>query len=133
MILTVVIVLFTHNLALGVVIGIVFSALFFATKISNIKVETRKENNQYFIVFKGPIFFVSIDTMMTQIDFNVQRETIQLDFSDAHIWDDSAVDAIETIVRKLEDKHNEVYVKNLNKDSRKVVSELSQLKENQLI
>ena len=76
---------------------------------------------------------MSIDTMMTQIDFNVQRETIQLDFSDAHIWDDSAVDAIETIVRKLEDKHNEVYVKNLNKDSRKVVSELSQLKENQLI
>lgn len=133
MILTVVIVLFTSNLALGVVVGVIFSALFFATKISNIEVLSEKVNNKRVLSFKGQIFFVSIDSMMNQLDFSIQNETIELDFKDAHLWDDSAVDAIDTIVKKYEDQHNTVQVKNLNTDSRKIISELSQLKENHLL
>lgn len=132
MLLTVIIVLLTNNLAIGVVVGVIFSALFFATKISNVRVELSQQNNRYFYYFKGQIFFVSIDSIMEQLDFTIENSHIELDFIDAHLWDDSAVDAIDTIVKKFEDKQNSVYVKQLNADSRKIISELSQLNESHL-
>lgn len=132
MLLTVIIVLFTNNLAIGVVVGVIFSALFFATKISNVRVELNQQDKSYLYFFKGQIFFVSIDSMMEQLDFKIENSHIELDFTDAHLWDDSAVDAIDTIVKKFEDKQNSVYVKQLNADSRKIISELSQLNERHL-
>lgn len=57
MILTVVIVLFTHNLAIGVIVGVIFSSLFFATKISNVHVHQTIENHFYKYAFTGQIFF----------------------------------------------------------------------------
>lgn len=132
MLITVIIVLMTHNLAIGVIVGVIFSALFFATKISKIEVEHEDFGKKHLFSFKGQIFFVSIDSMMEQIDFNIKDSVIELNFNHAHLWDDSAVDAIDTIVNKLEEKNNIVYVEKLNADSRKIVSELSQLNENHL-
>lgn len=132
MILTVIIVLMTHNLAIGVVVGVIFSALFFATKISKVEVTSEKFGKTNRLSFKGQIFFVSIDSMMDQISFNIENSIIELNFNNAHLWDDSAVDAIDTMVRKYEEKNNIVYVEKLNADSRKIVSELSQLNENHL-
>ena len=132
MILTVIIVLMTHNLALGVVLGVIFSALFFATKISKVEVTSEKFGKTNRLSFKGQIFFVSIDSMMDQISFNIENSIIELNFNNAHLWDDSAVDAIDTMVRKFEEKNNIVHVEKLNSDSRKIVSELSKLNENHL-
>jgi SulP family sulfate permease len=135
MILTVIIVLMTHNLALGVVVGVIFSALFFATKISKVEVTSEKFGKTNRLSFKGQIFFfVSIDSMMDQISFNIENSIIELNFNNAHLWDDSAVDAIDTMVRKFEEKKNNiVHVEKLNSDSRKkIVSELSKLNENHL-
>ena len=132
MLITVIIVLMTHNLAIGVVAGVVFSALFFATKISKVEVISEEFGKINRLSFKGQIFFVSIDSMMEQINFDIKNSTIELNFNNAHLWDDSAVDAIDTIVRKFEEKNNIVRVEKLNSDSRKIVSELSQLNENHL-
>ncbi|MGO1759263.1 MAG: SulP family inorganic anion transporter [Mammaliicoccus vitulinus] len=132
MVLTVIIVLMTHNLAMGVVVGVIFSALFFATKISKVEVVYEDLGKKHLFSFKGQIFFVSIDSMMEQIDLNIEDSIIELNFNHAHLWDDSAVDAIDTIVRKFEEKNNIVYVEKLNADSRKIVSEISQLNENHL-
>lgn len=132
MVLTVIIVLMTHNLAIGVVVGVVFSALFFATKISKVEVTSEEFGKVNRMSFKGQIFFVSIDSMMEQINFNIENSKIELNFNDAHLWDDSVVDAIDTIVRKFEEKNNIVHVEKLNSDSRKIVSELSKLNENHL-
>lgn len=132
MLITVIIVLMTHNLAIGVVAGVVFSALFFATKISKVEVISEEFGKINRLSFKGQIFFVSIDSMMDQISFDIKNSTIELNFNNAHLWDDSAVDAIDTIVRKFEEKNNIVRVEKLNSDSRKIVSELSQLNENHL-
>ena len=125
-------VLMTHNLALGVVVGVIFSALFFATKISKVEVTSEKFGKTNRLSFKGQIFFVSIDSMMDQISFNIENSIIELNFNNAHLWDDSAVDAIDTMVRKFEEKNNIVHVEKLNSDSRKIVSELSKLNENHL-
>jgi SulP family sulfate permease len=134
MVLTVIIVLITHNLAIGVVVsvGVVFSAIFFATKISKVEVIYKELGKQHFFFFKGQIFFVSIDSMMEKIDFNIEDSVIVLNFDHAHLWDDSAVNAIDTIVRKFEEKNNVVYVEKLNADSRKIISELSYLNETHL-
>ena len=67
MILTVIIVLMTHNLALGVVVGVIFSALFFATKISKVEVTSEKFGKTNRLSFKGQIFFVSIDLSLIHI------------------------------------------------------------------
>ena len=132
MLITMIIVLMTHNLAIGVVAGVVFSALFFATKISKVEVISEEFGKINRLSFKGQIFFVSIDSMMDQINFDIKNSTIELNFNNAHLWDDSAVDAIDTIVRKFEEKNNIVRIEKLNSDSHKVVSELSQLNENHL-
>lgn len=132
MILTVIIVLMTHNLAIGVLVGVVFSALFFATKISQVTVVHEDLDEKHLFSVKGQIFFVSIDSMMGQINLNIEDSIIELNFEHAHLWDDTAVDAIDTIVRKFEEKNNIVYVEKLNTGSRKIVSELSKLNENHL-
>lgn len=132
MLITVIIVLFTHNLAIGVIVGVLFSAIFFATKISKVDVHFESMDNMNVLRFEGQIFFASIDTMMEQIEFKKYDKNIQLDFSESHLWDDSAVDAIDTMVRKFEEKGNTVYVSELNADSRKIVKELSQLNEQHL-
>ncbi|SFK88979.1 SulP family inorganic anion transporter [Salinicoccus halodurans] len=132
MLITVIIVLFTHNLAIGVIVGVLFSAIFFATKISKVDVHFEALEDRNVLRFEGQIFFASIDTMIDQIVFKRYGKAIQLDFSQAHLWDDSAVDAIDTIVRKFEEKGNTVYVSQLNADSRKIVKELSQLNEQYL-
>ena len=132
MLITVVIILVTNNLAAGVVAGVFFSALFFATKISKVKVTSELRKNHYVFHFEGQVFFASIDTMIEQLEFKSYDKDIMLDFSKAHLWDDSAVDAIDTMVRKFENKGNTVYVDQLNADSRKIVKELSQLNEQHL-
>lgn len=132
MLITVLIILVTDNLAVGVIAGVFFSAIFFATKISKVKVTKKLINNNYVFYFEGQIFFASIDTMIDQLEFKQYDKDILLDFSKAHLWDDSAVDAIDTMVRKFEDKGNTVYVDQLNADSRKIVKELSQLNEQHL-
>ncbi len=132
MLITVAIILATDNLAIGVIAGVFFSAIFFATKISKVTVTKELINNNYVFYFEGQIFFASIDTMIDQLEFKKYDKDILLDFSKAHLWDDSAVDAIDTMVRKFEDKGNTVYVDQLNADSRKIVKELSQLNEQHL-
>ncbi|KRG08383.1 SulP family inorganic anion transporter [Staphylococcus sp. NAM3COL9] len=133
MVLTVAIVLFTSNLALGVIVGVIVSALCFATKISNVTVDYEEVDETIHYKIKGQIFFVSIDSMMNQLDLELRYKTIYLDFSQAHLWDDSAVNAIDTLIENYHKKKNTIYVQHLNKDSRKIVSELSKVNKQHLL
>ncbi|WP_052253457.1 SulP family inorganic anion transporter [Staphylococcus shinii] len=133
MILTVAIVLITSNLALGVIVGIIVSALCFATKISNISVQYEEINHAIHYNIKGQIFFVSIDSLMNQLDLELHDKTIYLNFKEAHLWDDSAVNAIDTLIENYHKKNNKIYVQHLNKDSRKIVNELSKVNQEHLL
>lgn len=129
MLLTVIIVLATHNLAIGVVIGVILSALFFATKISHIKVDKHVEGMDIYYYLRGPVFFASVESIMKQIDIHEQDRTITLDFQQAKLWDDSAVNAIDTLVDKLKLQHNTVYVINLDEHSQSMIKKLSTIDE----
>ncbi|QRA17037.1 SulP family inorganic anion transporter [Staphylococcus shinii] len=133
MILTVAIVLITSNLALGVIVGIIVSALCFATKISNVSVQYEEINHAIYYNIKGQIFFVSIDSLMNQLDLELHDKTIYLNFKEAHLWDDSAVNAIDTLIENYHKKNNKIYVQHLNKDSRKIVNELSKVNQEHLL
>ncbi|PTI42260.1 sulfate permease [Staphylococcus succinus] len=133
MILTVAIVLISNNLALGVIVGVIVSALCFATKISNVVVQYKEIDEAIHYQIKGQIFFVSIDALMNQLDLELRNQIIYLDFSNAHLWDDSAVNAIDTLIENYNKKNNTIYVQHLNKDSRKIVSELSKVNQQHLL
>lgn len=133
MLLTVTIVLMTSNLALGVIIGVIVSALCFATKISNISVQYEEIDHAIHYNIKGQIFFVSIDSLMNQLNLELRDKTIYLNFKEAHLWDDSAVNAIDTLIENYHKKNNKIYVQHLNKNSRKIVNELSKVNQQHLL
>jgi SulP family sulfate permease len=101
MLSTVTVVLLTHNLAYGVILGIILSALFFAAKISEIKVKKIKEDTKTTYVVNGQLFFVSALKFIDSFDFNEKIQYVNIDLSKVKIWDESAVDAIDKVVIKF--------------------------------
>lgn len=125
MLVTVGIVVATHDLSKGVIAGVILSTIFFAAKISTIKVIKRIENEAE-IVFgvEGQLFFASVDGFVDAFDLTVQNKKIVIDFSTSHVWDDSAVGAIDKVVLKYRENNNDVTIKNLNASSKKLVDKL---------
>ena len=112
MLITVAIILYTHNLAIGVVIGVILSALFFVAKISRVTVT--KNAGVYLI--KGPLFFASTTKFIQSFDDTAEKEII-IDFGDSQLWDESAVGAIFKVKQKLEAKGTDVTIRGLNASS----------------
>lgn len=126
MIVTVVTVVFTHDLSKGVLAGVLLSAIFFAAKISKVQVETKlnERNNKTYSV-KGQLFFASVSDLISNFDFKEEVEKVVIDFSHAHLWDDSAVGAVDKIVLKYKLNGTEVSIVGLNKDSSTLVKKLA--------
>lgn len=125
MLATVTIVVATHDLSKGVLAGVVLSAIFFVWKISTVKLVSRNDREKVVYEVEGQLFFASVESFLGSLDFTVQNEKIVLDFTNAHIWDDSAVGAIDKAVLKFRENHNEVQVINLNAASKKLVDKLA--------
>lgn len=125
MLVTVAIVVATHDLSIGVIAGVILSAIFFVAKISKIKL-TKQETMQNITFFvEGQLFFASVEGFLDGCDVSIQHKNIIIDFSNAHIWDDSAVGAIDKVVIKYRENHNNVSIKNLNAASKKIVDKLA--------
>lgn len=120
MIITVVIILYTHNLAIGVVIGVILSALLFVSKISRVTVT--RDNIEYKV--KGPLFFASTTKFMQAFD-DVNTDKVIIDFADCQLWDESAVGAIVKVQQQLEKKQIDVQIVGLNASSKKLYEQLT--------
>lgn len=129
MLVTVAIVVATHDLSKGVIAGVLLSAIFFVAKISTMKVMKREDENGIVFDVEGQLFFASVDGFVDAFDFTFQNEKIVIDFSTAHVWDDSAVGAIDKVVMKYRENHNQVSVINLNAASKKLVDKLAVFKD----
>lgn len=127
MLVTVVVVVYTHDLSKGVFAGVILSAILFAAKIS--KVDVRKEgltadlSNVYTV--HGQLFFASTQDFVSAFDDVEPAERIIVDFSDATVWDDSGVGAIDRVMNKLQAKAKTVEITGLNESSQKLVSKLA--------
>ena len=71
------------------------------------------------------MFFASVEGFVDAFDFTVEHTNVVIDFSNAHIWDDSAVGAIDKVVMKYREKDNIVTITNLNSASKKLVERLA--------
>src|SRR5690606_24508740 len=120
MLVTVVVVVATHNLALGVLAGVLLSAVFFAGKVRGVlRVESGLEENgrarRYTV--RGQVFFASSEALVGEFDFQEQIERVRLDLSHAHFWDITAIDALDRVVHKFRRHGIEVTVTGLNRAS----------------
>lgn len=121
MLVTVIVVVATHNLALGVLAGILLSAILFVAKISKINVVTQRAEHTIVYHVEGQLFFASVERFVDSFDYTIRDTKITLDFSDAHVWDDSGVGAVDKVVIRLRVLDNYVVVKGLNTSSEEII------------
>jgi SulP family sulfate permease len=124
MLATVAVVLVTGNLALGVLIGVLLSALFFASKIErymSIKSTYDESTRTRTYVIKGQIFFSSADKFINAFDFKEVLSKVVVDVSQAHFWDISAVAAVDKVVLKFRREGTTVDVIGMNEASQTMV------------
>ncbi|MGV2865916.1 SulP family inorganic anion transporter [Achromobacter sp. AGC39] len=124
MLATVLVVVWTHDLARGVLTGVVLSGLFFAGKVKGLlTVTSRRADDRDARVYRyqGQVFFASTGRFADAIDFNDDAPAVIIDLGDAHFWDISAVDALEKTVAKLRRAGKTVEVIGLNQASATMV------------
>ncbi|WP_454285809.1 SulP family inorganic anion transporter [Rhizobium arsenicireducens] len=128
MIATVFGVVYTHNLAIGVLIGVLLSAVFFAWKISQIFRITSAlsaDGSHRTYTVEGQVFFASVDDFNKAFDFKEALDKVTIDVSHAHIWDISSVAALDMIVLKFRREGADVEIIGMNEASETIVDKLA--------
>ncbi|MFA6189127.1 MAG: SulP family inorganic anion transporter [Sulfuricurvum sp.] len=124
MLSTVAVVVGTHNLALGVLTGVLLASLFFANKISHFMYcEKSYEETSSTRVYKfiGQVFFNSADRFANAFDYKEEVKNVIIDVTRAHFWDISAVYALDKAVIKLRKMGKEVEVVGKNRASKTII------------
>ena len=128
MLATVAFVVATHNLAIGVLVGVLLSGIFFAWKISQIfavRSELSEDGRKRTYFIEGQLFFASSEDFMRGFDFREVLDHVTIDVSKAHIWDISSVQALDMAVLKFRREGAEVEIIGLNKASETIVDKLA--------
>jgi len=124
MLATVAMVVVTHDLARGVLVGVLLSGFFFAHKVGMVlHVGSRSEDEgrlrSYQVV--GQVFFASAERFIGSFDFKEVIEKVRIDVRRAHFWDITAVSALDKVVVKFRREGTEVEVLGLNEASATMV------------
>jgi SulP family sulfate permease len=129
MLATVVSVVYTHNLAIGVLVGVLLSGIFFAWKIAqlfHVRSEISEDGRHRTYMIEGQLFFASADDFMAAFNFREVLETVTIDVSRAHIWDISSVAALDMAVLKFRREGATVEIIGLNEASETIVDQLAE-------
>ncbi|WP_419623414.1 STAS domain-containing protein, partial [Thiolapillus sp.] len=124
MIATVVVVVWSHNLALGVFVGVLLASLFFANKISHfmyVDSELNEEDNTRTYHVVGQVFFNSADKFTAAFNFKEALDKVVIDLHRAHFWDISSVTALDKVVLKFRREGAEVELIGLNEASSTII------------
>ncbi|GAB2802872.1 SulP family inorganic anion transporter [Halomonas shantousis] len=124
MLATVAVVVATHNLAIGVFVGVLLASLFFANKVGQVlyigsDMLDDGRTREYRVV--GQVFFTSADRFISAFDFKETVERVRIDLTHAHFWDITAVGALDKVVIKFRREGTEVEVIGLNEASATIV------------
>ena len=128
MLVTVAIVVFTHNLALGVVAGVLLSAIFFARRVAHLVEVTDvidPDGDVRIYHVTGELFFASTNELVHAFDYHEDTRNVVIDLTDAHIWDSSAVAVLDTIVAKFARYGTAAEITGLNHHSTEIHGRLS--------
>jgi SulP family sulfate permease len=126
MLATVAVTVVTHDLAQGVLTGVLLSGFFFAHKIGQILLvhsDHTPEVHNYQVV--GQVFFASAERFVNAFDFDERVSKVVIDVSRAHFWDITAVSALDKVVFKFRREGVEVEVRGLNQASATLVDKFA--------
>jgi SulP family sulfate permease len=119
MVVTVAIVVITHNLAYGVAAGVLLSAVFFVRHVSHLVRVTSvvdPDNVERLYAVTGELFFASTNDLVHSFDYDaVKVRRVEIDLSDARIWDTSAVGALDAVVEKFAERGIDAELVGLNR------------------
>ncbi len=128
MIATVATVVYTHNLAIGVLVGVLLSGIFFAGKIAQlfrVTSDISPDGRVRTYRVEGQLFYGSVEDFMAAFDFKEAPERVIIDVSRAHIWDISSVQALDMAVLKFRRDGAEVEIRGMNEASETIVDRLA--------
>ncbi|AMD01389.1 MULTISPECIES: SulP family inorganic anion transporter [Halomonas] len=124
MLATVVVTVLTHNLAIGVFVGVLLAAMNFANKVGNILyIGSDEADDGSRRVYKvvGQVFFASSERFGNAFDFKETVQKVTIDLSRAHFWDITAVQTLDRVVIKFRREGTEVELIGLNEASATIV------------
>lgn len=127
MLATVVAVVYTHNLAIGVLVGVLLSGIFFAGKIAQlfrVSSDISPDGRVRTYRVEGQLFYGSVEDFMAAFDFREAPERVIIDVTRAHIWDISSVQALDMAVLKFRRDGAEVEIIGMNEASETIVDKL---------
>jgi SulP family sulfate permease len=120
MLATVLVTVLTHDLAKGVLVGVLASGFFFAHKVGRILAigsQAEDEGRQRTYVVTGQVFFASAEQFINSFDFREVIERVTIDVSRAHFWDITAVSALDKVILKFRREGTQTEVIGLNQAS----------------
>jgi SulP family sulfate permease len=122
MLTTVIVTVTTHNLAIGVIVGVIVAMIFFARRVAHftdvVDVAHPDENTCVYAV-RGVLFFASSNDLVYQFDYAHDPQNVIIDLSEAQIYDSSTVAALDAIVLKYHNKGKNVEIIGMNAPSAK--------------
>jgi SulP family sulfate permease len=124
MLATVAVTVATHDLAQGVLTGVLLSGFFFAHKVGQIlriKSQSEDEGRARTYQVMGQVFFASADRFTNSFDYKEVIDKVRIDVSRAHFWDITAVSALDKVVLRFRREGTEVEVIGLNEASATLV------------
>lgn len=128
MVLTVAATVFTHNLAIGVGVGVLASMALFARRAAHL-VDVRRvvsaDGSMASYSVHGELFFASDQELIDAFDYAKDPPVVSIDFSEAHLWDTSAVAALDAIAGHYERHQVELHLTGLNELSERLHTDLS--------
>lgn len=127
MLATVAVVVATHDLAKGVLVGVVLSGLFFAQKVSRFFGVTYALDGAGVRTYRvtGQIFFATAEAFHNAFDFREAVEAMVIDVHTAHFWDITGIDALDRVVLKFRHHGVPVEIAGMNEASRTLVDRLA--------
>ncbi|GAB2744136.1 SulP family inorganic anion transporter [Salinifilum aidingensis] len=128
MVATVVVVVATHNLAIGVVVGSITAMVLFARRVAHLVEVTASEDpegGQIVYAVTGELFFASSNDLVYQFDYAGDPQHVVIDMTDAHIWDASTVASLDAVTTKYEAHGKTVEIVGLNERSEAMHTKLT--------
>ena len=121
MLATVIVTVVTHNLAYGVIVGVLVAMVLFARRVAHVTTVTRldasDDDDQRVYAVEGELFFASSNDLVYQFDYAGDPTNIVIDMTDAHVWDASTVAALDAITTKYAAKGKTVTIVGMDADS----------------
>lgn len=124
MLSTVGVVVYSHNLALGVMVGVVMSAVLFGWKVAQVSAEEHLEDGAKRYAVHGPMFFATTTDFGELFDVMADPEHVVVDFTASHVWDQSGVAAIASVVERYKRYEKTISIVGLNGESERLVSRI---------